>query len=299
MDNNQYTTKKFSPVVIDTTHANDIAALVIIRGEPLGKTFPISEKTVVIGRSSECTIQFGGDNVSRRHCQVWKTEQGFWISDLKSTNNTLVNSEAVQYCQLFDGDRITIGDTILKFLVTDMVEQEYHSVQFDHATRDPLTGTHNRRLFIQNLRSELDTCSKFGQPLSLVVCDIDHFKQVNDQYDHTVGDKALVAVTDTLQHCLRPGQTLARMGGEEFAIILPALSGEQALEAANIMREAVASKPISCGDAVFRITASFGVAEWSQAIRKTSDLIRIADQALMKAKKAGRNQVKLASPMPL
>lgn len=299
MDNDHHTTRKFKQVVIDTTHAHDNAALVIIRGEPLGKLFPISEKPVVIGRSPECTIQFGGDNVSRRHCQVWKTEQGFWISDLKSTNNTIVNSEAIQYCQLFDNDRITIGDTILKFLVTDLVEQEYHTAQFDHATRDPLTGTHNRRLFIQNLKSELETCSKFGQPLSLVLCDIDHFKKVNDDHDHTVGDNALVAITDTLQHCLRPRQTLARMGGEEFAIILPALTGKQALDAANIMREAIARKPIPCGDKTIQITASFGVAEWSQAVRKTSDLIRIADQALMKAKQAGRNQVKLARTMPL
>ncbi len=269
----------------------------IIRGEPLGKMFPIGNKPTVIGRSAECSIQFGGDNISRRHCQVWRTDDGFWVSDLDSTNNTLVNNEEVQYCQLFDNDRISIGDIVLKFVITDQIEQEYHSTLFNHATKDPLTGTHNRRLFLQNLKSEIDACVKFQQPLSLIMCDIDHFKKINDEHTHMVGDHALIAVTETLQLCLRPPQSLARLGGEEFATILPAMDARQARSLAEQMRESVANRTLKSESEDIVVTISLGVAEWHPSLKKPSDLIKAADTALIEAKNTGRNKVVVAEPL--
>ncbi|MDJ0655999.1 MAG: FHA domain-containing protein [Xanthomonadales bacterium] len=94
------------------------AALVIIRGEPFGKAFEVGEEPLDIGRSRDCHIRFAENSVSRRHCQIWRTSNGyFWIEDLGA--DTRVNGDPIRQCRLRDGDRITVGSTVLEFLASD------------------------------------------------------------------------------------------------------------------------------------------------------------------------------------
>lgn len=155
---------------------------------------------------------------------------------------------------------------------------------------DPLTGTKNRHFFYDVAPKLSAHASRNHQHLSVVVCDIDHFKNINDRYGHVVGDKALKCFAGLLQDELRSEDTLIRMGGEEFMVLSPNSTLEQARALAERLRSVVCEKPIRCSDVSFTLTASFGVVE----IPENSDIfkgIREADDALFKAKHAGRNQV--------
>ena len=158
------------------------------------------------------------------------------------------------------------------------------------AISDPLTGLHNRRSFEVRLTEEVERARRAGPPFALLLVDLDHFKQVNDRFGHQAGDQALQAVAAVLTKELRAVDLPARIGGEEFAVLLPNTAEHGALEAAERLRAAIAAQPILHQGATFTVTASIGVA-WCPAHADTGDgLLRVADQALYQAKRAGRNR---------
>jgi diguanylate cyclase (GGDEF)-like protein len=159
------------------------------------------------------------------------------------------------------------------------------------AISDPLTGLHNRRSFQVRLAEEIERTRRSQVPFTLLL-DLDHFKQVNDRFGHQAGDQALQAVAAVLHQQLRAVDLPARIGGEEFAVLLPDTTGHGALEAAERLRAAIAAQPIPHPHATITVTASIGVA-WCPAHADTGDgLLRVADQALYQAKRAGRNRTR-------
>jgi diguanylate cyclase (GGDEF)-like protein len=163
---------------------------------------------------------------------------------------------------------------------------------------DPLTGLHNRRYLMDTLAREVERSCRTDIPLSLVMIDIDHFKRVNDTYGHQVGDAVLVAVAALLQGQLRPYDTAARFGGEEFVQVLPSTELAAAGAVAERLRKLTANLSFAKeGAADLELTISAGVAIVSPgSIVNADDLIRQADTALYRAKQDGRNRVVLASP---
>jgi diguanylate cyclase (GGDEF)-like protein len=163
---------------------------------------------------------------------------------------------------------------------------------------DPLTGLHNRRYLMDTLAREVERSCRTDIPLSLVMIDIDHFKRVNDTYGHQVGDAVLVAVAALLQGQLRPYDTAARFGGEEFVLVLPSTELAAAGAVAERLRKLTANLSFAKeGAADLGLTISAGVAIVSPgSIVNADDLIRQADTALYRAKQDGRNRVALASP---
>lgn len=160
------------------------------------------------------------------------------------------------------------------------------------AITDPLTGLANHRAFQERLRSEVARALRYGRALSLIVLDLDHFKNLNDWYGHQEGDRALVEVAARLQQAARQGDLVARVGGEEFAWILPETDGLQAQEAGRRARELVGGTPLQGGQ---RLTVSAGVCDLGWA-RSADELYRLADGALYWAKANGRDQVCLYAP---
>ncbi|KRA18357.1 GGDEF domain-containing protein [Acidovorax sp. Root568] len=161
------------------------------------------------------------------------------------------------------------------------------------ATRDPLTGLANRSHFDAQATEALERSRRSGAPVTLLLCDVDHFKRVNDQYGHAVGDQVLVAMGQVLADNLREGDVLARWGGEEFLALMPASPLDAASATAERIRAAVARAPLPVGPEPLALTLSFGVA----LVHGPDDLqaaIARADQALYAAKHAGRNRVQLA-----
>jgi diguanylate cyclase (GGDEF)-like protein/PAS domain S-box-containing protein len=168
----------------------------------------------------------------------------------------------------------------------------------EEAVRDPLTGLHNRRHLDRALRADLASRPRTGR-LAVLVVDVDHFKTVNDRFGHAAGDRVLTAVADTLTGAVREGDTAARLGGEEFVLVLPGAGRAQALERAERVRRAVAAvrHPVDGGGV--GVTVSIGVAVCPADGTTAAALLEAADRALYTAKETGRDRVVAAGAAPV
>ena len=171
---------------------------------------------------------------------------------------------------------------------------EIHALQAqlsDQANRDPLTGLYNRRYLDSTLERELARCKREGQPLSLMLIDIDHFKQINDTYGHQAGDEVIKYLADMLSSQARAADVACRFGGEEFLLLLPNMPQNNAQEKAEQWRSAFAETTIAFGEFRMQVTLSCGIATYPSHGTSPAELIRCADRALYRAKKKGRNRV--------
>ncbi|HEV7318469.1 MAG TPA: GGDEF domain-containing protein [Ensifer sp.] len=157
------------------------------------------------------------------------------------------------------------------------------------ATSDPMTGLRNRRWLIDNASAALARAKREGTGLSAIVMDLDHFKAINDRFGHDAGDRALTAAGAVVLSCIRPYDLAARIGGEEFAILLPGCDQACATEIANRIRSQLAGISILPSGA--QLTASFGVYEAEPETDSLSKILKHADTNLYQAKRAGRNRV--------
>lgn len=166
--------------------------LVVIAGAHLGEIFPIDGE-IIIGRDADATLRLAEDEgVSRRHARVTPVADGALLADLGSQNGTYVDGERVQERVLKEGVKIRVGQTtVLKFARYDAIEEKAQRQLLESALRDGLTRAFNRRYFLQRLAAEIRFAERHTQPLTLLMLDIDHFKQLNDQHGHMAGDEVL------------------------------------------------------------------------------------------------------------
>jgi len=156
---------------------------------------------------------------------------------------------------------------------------------------DPLTGCANRRYFFEELDSELKRAARFELPCCLAILDIDHFKSVNDRYGHAAGDDLLAQFSRTVGACLRTSDLLGRIGGEEFALLMPQTPIVGALEVAERIRCAVEGVLVVSGEIKVHCTVSIGIAQWGGDGDAVAALVARGDNAMYAAKRAGRNRV--------
>ena len=161
------------------------------------------------------------------------------------------------------------------------------------ALHDPLTGLANRRKFAERFEYDMARAARAATPLSLLMVDIDHFKEVHDRYGHLAGDECLKGLAALLTGSVRAVDLVARFGGEEFVVLLPEMSADQSLAAAERMRAQIQANPIDIGKgaAPVALTVSVGAATTTGAEITLGDLLARADQAVYRAKRAGRNRV--------
>jgi diguanylate cyclase (GGDEF)-like protein len=171
--------------------------------------------------------------------------------------------------------------------VTDIVRNAEAMEQL--ATVDGMTGIYNRRHFLTLADREWDRGRRYSRPLSLLMIDIDYFKAINDRFGHETGDRAIVHVANLARECKRTSDVLARIGGEEFAMLLPETDLDDAQVVAERLRCQVAQCPFA--EVTHSATISIGVATADEKMDGMSDLMKMADQALYAAKRAGRNRV--------
>lgn len=164
------------------------------------------------------------------------------------------------------------------------------------ASFDALTGLYNRRRFEEAATAEIDRARRYGRPFSLLLIDLDHFKQVNDTRGHNAGDAALRQAAQTLLSAVRTTDLVARYGGEELGVLLPETGAEEARQVAERIRHAIGGTPVSHEGDSFIITASLGGAQYAVADDGLARLVGRADAALYRAKQGGRNRVVFSDP---
>ncbi len=228
---------------------------------------------------------------------VTRTEAGKVARMIGAHTNIHAEKMAQEQLQrqrrLLTGDNQTLEQIIKERTVelaklNQKLEQNMH--QLEHlAAHDVLTGVFNRRMFEQLLEIEIKRANRYSQPLSVVLADVDLFKNVNDQYGHSTGDQVLCAIAQTFAEHIREGDILARWGGEEFAIILPNLAAEQAIDMTERLRQSIATSRYDHG---IQVTCSFGVSSFVEEDSINSLFSRM-DTALYQAKDSNRNTVRL------
>jgi diguanylate cyclase (GGDEF)-like protein len=270
------------------------ASLVVIYGGELGRRYPLGgpDSTVVeIGRALTNTIVIEADSVSRLHARLYPDGDGHWVEDLGSTNGTLVNGERIEGPRRLDhGDLIKIGGIVLRFLCGDDLESRYHEEIYRLTIVDGLTQVHNRRYFDDFLEREVARCGRSGGALSLVLLDLDRFKEINDGFGHLFGDRLLREIAGLVQARVRREQLIARLGGDEFALVLPDVDLPGALQFADRIRREVAAHPVTDRGRRLTTTLSVGVATYEPGMSVAAFVDR-ADQSLYAAKRVGRDRV--------
>lgn len=165
------------------------------------------------------------------------------------------------------------------------------SQKMEHAAlTDSLTGMQNRRYFDDALREYLEEFRRIDKPIGLMILDLDHFKQVNDTHGHDVGDEVLRAVANCLKDFTRFHDVVARLGGEEFAVVAPNMDEDLLMKLAERIRRAISGLPIATGNIRIKVTTSVGLAVWDRK-ETAEDFYRRADRMLYQAKRMGRNRV--------
>jgi len=265
--------------------------LTVYEGPDLGRDFPLEEGRTLAGRDLETGIPIRDSAVSRNHLALVVDGSGDCVlEDLGSTNGTFVNGERIERRRLRPGDRIQVGSTLLKFDYKRPGSSRYTRKLYQMATRDPRTGLLNVKSFEDQLEQFWALSHRTGQPLGLLMIDIDRFKQVNDRHGHETGNEVLRQLAECLRAGVRKPDLVARYGGEEFAVILPGQGPEGAMKMAQRLREQV--EDLRLEDlGPDGITVSIGVASvvpMGDAPAKT--LVDSADKALYEAKEAGRNR---------
>lgn len=191
-----------------------------------------------------------------------------------------------EYAQWQPGQKILMGTM---HDVTRQKELELELIQLSRI--DALTGLYNRRFFIEQLEQAISLAKRSAQPLALLIIDVDHFKRINDHYGHSGGDTVLQSLVASMQEELRQHDTLARVGGEEFAVLLPQVEVEGAMVVAEKLKARVSAGPFTLNGENLNVSITVGVCALSDECADWSSLYNRADKAMYTGKKEGRNRV--------
>ena len=239
----------------------------------------------------------GGTNICQNRCPMLRSFASKCAIDCPSPDVYFIHKTGRKIptrstvCPVLDDSGNLLGGVKLFMDISEEKELQ-HKVQMV-ADTDELTGLYNRRLFFGHIQREIYGSDRYGHPLSLLFLDIDDFKSYNDQYGHSEGDRVITSVAHILYNESRKTDTCYRMGGEEFAVLLPNTDLREACSVAERIRNRVVSSPFRPGEdgqcAVFK-TVSIGAAEWKSGVTDTK-LLNLADQAMYEAKNHGKNRI--------
>jgi two-component system cell cycle response regulator len=279
-------------------------ALVFLRGELMAVPIPLERDEVVLGRAVEADVRVNDFRASRQHARIsverdpeTKVER-YKIKDLGSTNGTLLNGQPISEAFLDEGDKIAIGEYLFRFEMFDEIDREFQQQIHRLLAHDELTGLLSSKSFFSELRREAGLAQEDSRPFCVLMMDLDYFKLVNDSYGHLVGSQTLEEMGGLLKGALRAGDVAARFGGEEFAAFLLDADYAQGLVAAERVRSAIERHEFSAvrkgskeEPRTHRLTISIGIAAFPEDARDPIELVELADSALYRAKRNGRNRV--------
>jgi len=273
------------------------ASLIVLQGSELGRDFRLRGNLMIVGRSPEADIRLPDGGASRAHACIERAMDGeapnttYRLRDLGSTNQTFVNDEPIVQVELNDGDKVRIGETIMKFVLLDEIEASFHAEVRDRIVYDQLTGLLTKESLYLAFARELDRCVGYGLPLSVLMMDLDRFKSVNDTHGHLMGSHVLSEVGAVIRNSIREEDVSARYGGEEFVSYLAEADLEGALLAAERVRAAIEAHRFTFEGKTIEVTISIGAAQAPAHGTEMTALVAAADRALYRAKESGRNRI--------
>jgi diguanylate cyclase (GGDEF)-like protein len=272
---------------------SDRAYVTVLAGKNVGEMHRVEGAEMVLGRSSSAEVQLLDDGVSRRHARILQIGSEIVIEDLKSSNGTHVNGEPINVHTLHDGDTIRLGSTtVLKFSYHDGLDERFQQQMYEAALRDPLTKAYNRKFLLDRLETELAHARRHASALSLLMFDVDHFKQVNDTFGHVAGDVVLTGLSSIAQAAVRAEDVFARYGGEEFAVLCRGVTLSEGGALGERLRASVEAHAFEHEGRRIPVTISVGVSAYPEVPSETGvQLVAAADEALYQAKRCGRNRV--------
>jgi two-component system, cell cycle response regulator len=247
-----------------------------------------------LGRLNDNDIVLEDGPVSRHHAVVERNPAGLcWVlRDLNSKNGTWLNDAPLQgEAPLRHGDRLKIGSIIVKYLSGADLEASFLEEIYQLNITDHLTRLPNRQRLDDQLNKEFMRARRHVRSLSVLFIDIDFFKGVNDTYGHQAGDAVLAAVGQLLRARARSDDLPARLGGEEFVVVLPETDLAGAASLAEDLRAAVERLVVEYCNQPIRLTISVGCAEITSKDQRPDDILARADERLYEAKRRGRNRV--------
>lgn len=227
-----------------------------------------------------------GPEKKEEMCQKCKV---FTQQDVESVEGVLLADNSLTD-RAITGENVSVLSIISHAVGVAINNTKVYSRTLREAIQDELTGLPNRRYFNERLLDEVDRARRYNGAFSLVFCDIDHFKKVNDSFGHPAGDRVLAQIAAVLRENLRSSDTVARYGGEEFALLLLNTKKPQAMHLAEVLRQKIAEAAMP-GLAGRKVQASFGLATFGEDSSSFEGLMAKADQALYQAKAQGRNRV--------
>ncbi len=270
-----------------------IPYLIVYIGNDRGKQFALNSFPVSIGRSDDADVMLNDEKISRIHCVIKQFGDLYTAEDNGSTNGTFVEGEKITSSRLEPGASIQVGRTVMKFDYKYKSELEFETKVLNTAINDPLTGIFNREGFSQRAQEEIALAKRTGVSLSLLMIDIDNFKEINDTFGHLAGDYVLSGLVALISEQKRTEDLIGRYGGDEFLVLLRGLKeGKGAVAFSNRIREQVADSDFVYDGRRMPVTVSIGgMYELGEKIHTLTSLIEKADKALYKAKNAGKNRV--------
>ncbi len=218
--------------------------------------------------------------------------RAYWGTPLKNPGGFAIGSLCVidTRCRWPDPKQITLLEDLARLTIDQL---ELRLV----ATTDSLTGAKTRRAFYASANRQFARAKKTGEPLSVVVLDLDHFKRLNDRHGHAFGDEVLRRAVRAVRGVIRRSDIIGRLGGEEFAVLLPKTPVETAIQMAHRIRQATLSISLVAAGSEVAVTTSCGVATMIPHDQSAATIVKRADHALYEAKSAGRNTVRSANRM--
>lgn len=272
--------------------------LICLTGSQRGQRHSLTSPQLIIGRSSSAGWMLEDTAASRQHarieyenCDEPREMPRCYITDLSSRNGTQINGRDITgRTPIRERDRILVGSTVIGFFIRDEGELRHDESLYLSATSDVLTGLDNRRQLRIHLRHQLARVRRHYRPITFLLIDLDHFKSINDQHGHDVGDEALSHIAQILRNACREGDLVARWGGEEFAVCLPDTEIVEGSRLAERLRQAIEEHPLESNRNTLRLTASIGVTSYRPG-DNADTMFQRADQMLYRAKENGRNRV--------
>jgi diguanylate cyclase (GGDEF)-like protein len=281
---------------IASIDAHDVSepTLSVVVGLDAGRVIPIAKGETVIGRATSCDLVLPDPGVSRQHARILREGGAFYVEDLESKNGTFVAEQPIRRRAVEINVPIRIGPhVIVRLGMMTTTERKLSQELYDSSMRDALTKVYNRRYIFDRLLTEIAFHVRHESALSLVLFDFDHFKKINDAYGHAGGDAALTQGVERIVSRLRTEDVVARVGGEEFAIMLRGIAIADATTCAERIRKAVTAAPMSLEGNPTQVRISLGVASIDEVAAPPTPekLLAIADRRLYLAKHQGRNRV--------